>query len=136
MINSLLLMLSLITPDESVNYYTVDSVHVTDGDTVRADIHLGLSVELTGQSLRLYGINAPETRGSSKGQGLISKAFLTSLLSGRPTIIQTIKDKRDKYGRLLVIIWIQSDQPWCSTSWCSVNEYMVLSGHAESKEYE
>lgn len=46
-------------------------------------------------------------------------------------MIQTIKDKTGKYGRLLAIIF----RPTESGEWINLNELMVELGYAVKKEY-
>jgi micrococcal nuclease len=80
--------------------------------------------------VRLYGINAPETRGATKEAGNKSKAFLRSLVQDREVLLQTIKvkekDKADDFGRYLGIIYFQG---------VNVNERLVAEGYAEAKHY-
>ena len=42
--------------------YRIDNIRVIDGDTIDCDIDLGFDVWLHKQRIRLYGIDAPETR--------------------------------------------------------------------------
>lgn len=79
---------------------------IYDGDTVTADIDVGLNTWLHGQKLRLYGVNAPEMRGDSKAQGTISRDWLREKVLGKSVIIRTHKDKTEKYGRWLAEIFI------------------------------
>ena len=95
---------------------------VIDGDTVKADIDLGFSVILKDQSFRLYGINAPEMKGESKPRGEKSKEWLSNLLLGKKVKIKTHKDKKEKYGRILVEIFLDE---------VCVNEMLVKEGLAE-----
>ena len=78
---------------------------VFDGDTITADIDLGFDVWIRGTKIRLYGIDAPEMKGASKEDGKISRDWLRSqVLESEEITIRTIKDKREKYGRMLGII--------------------------------
>lgn len=59
-------------------------------------------------SFRLYGINAPETR---TPEGVAAKEWLVALLAegaraGQALTINTIKDRREKYGRYLAVLWL------------------------------
>lgn len=83
----------------SLYQYRVHSLEVIDGDTVRAQIDLGLdcSIRLT---CRLYGIDAPEM---STAAGKLAAQRLRELLSSAAEVqVHTYKDKREKYGRYLV----------------------------------
>ena len=82
---------------------TVASVY--DGDTIRVDIDLGFNIIMRNESIRLYGIDAPEIRGIERPQGLITREKLLTLIPiGSMITIKTIKDTKEKYGRYLGII--------------------------------
>ena len=112
-------------------YYRARVKSVYDGDTCTVDIDLGLRVWLKGEKLRLYGINAPELRGSERPEGLKSRDYLRSLIDGQDIRIETHRDKRGKYGRYLASIFIQQN----SGNWLNVNEELVQKGFAVFKEY-
>ena len=77
---------------------------VYDGDTIRADIDLGFGVWIKNQPLRFYGINAPELKGDTKESALKTKNRVKELLLNKEVIIETVKDKKEKYGRWLAKI--------------------------------
>jgi micrococcal nuclease len=80
--------------------YKARLVRVVDGDTVVLDIDLGF--ETTRRiTVRLYGVSTPE-RFSEEGKlsTLATQAFLT----GRDLVIETFKDRREKYGRYVAKI--------------------------------
>jgi len=87
-------------------HYQALVTKVYDGDTCTVDIDLGLGVWLRGQTLRLYGINTPEMRGPSKPQGIISRDFVRRKVLGKTITIQTVKDKKGKYGRYLAVLFM------------------------------
>lgn len=98
---------------------------IIDGDTIDVQIHLGFGIELK-QRVRLYGINTPETRTldlDEKKRGRAAKDRLKELLP-REFVIETILNKRGKYGRVLGILWVNDE---------NINNTMVTEGHA--KEY-
>lgn len=100
---------------------------VIDGDTVDAEIDLGFGVFIK-QRIRLYGINTPESRTSDpkeKELGLIAKQRLTEIL-GREFIVETILNKRGKYGRVLGILHIEKE----NGETVNVNDMLVEEGHA------
>jgi endonuclease YncB( thermonuclease family) len=105
--------------------YPAEIVSVYDGDTVHANIIVGLGIALTGQNLegercRLAGINAPELHATG---GAEAKAALEALIpAGVVVTVETPRDKRDNYGRPLVTI-IRADG-------VNVNDAMVAAGHA------
>jgi len=94
---------------------------VIDGDTVKADIDLGFNVVLKDQIFRLYGINAPEIKGESKPRGEKSKEKLIQLILGKTVKVKTYKDKKEKYGRILVQIFLDEE---------NINDLLVSEGLA------
>jgi micrococcal nuclease len=86
---------------------------VVDGDTLVIAIDLGLSVWIHDEKIRLYGINTPEVYGVKKGtpeweEGNKASEFVKSILKEKDEIlIQTIKDKQEKYGRYLGLVYIK-----------------------------
>jgi len=107
--------------------YRATITRVIDGDTVDCDIDLGFSVVLTKQRIRLYGIDTPESRTrdlEEKKYGLLSKAFLQGSIqeAGDSITIQTYKDGRGKFGRIL-------GQLMDSDGNC-INDIMCEVGHA------
>ncbi len=123
----------------SLYHYKAVVKSVYDADTITVDISLGCGVWIHGERLRLFGINAPEMRGPEKPKGIISRDWLREQLfiniAGEESlghvIIQTIKDKKGKYGRLLAIIY----KSMGNDSWVNLNEQMVKLGLAVKKDY-
>ena len=85
-------------------------VNVYDGDTITVNIDLGFGVELKKQKIRLYGINTPEVRGSSRDLGIISRDYVREKILNKNIILQSIKDKKGKYGRWLGIVLIGDEK--------------------------
>jgi len=77
---------------------------------------LGLSAWVHNEKIRLYGIDTPEVYGVKKGsaeweRGNQASEFVKqNLKENSQVIIETIKDRREKYGRYLALIYIQIDQ--------------------------
>lgn len=99
-----------ITSPHPAYIYNAKVDRVKDGDTIEVDIDLGFEIWKHGESLRLFRVYAPETfrplSEQEKIQGLKVKDFLIQRLTlGKNIVIQTEKDKKDKYGRYLVEIW-------------------------------
>lgn len=114
---------------DKLYHYRAIVTRVYDGDSITADIDLGLGVWLRGQKLRLWGIDTPELRGDEREDGLAARAFLVNELGGEDAIdagskviLETHKDKAGKYGRWLATIWLGGR---------NVNEALVAAGHAE-----
>jgi micrococcal nuclease len=78
-------------------------VEVTDGDTVVLMIDDGRD-NYSREKMRLKGINTPEM---DTENGKKAKAFLQSKLpKGSQVWIETVKDRREKYGRYLVCLYL------------------------------
>jgi len=107
-------------------YYKANVIKVYDGDTITVDIDLGIGVWLRKQSIRLYGIDAPEVRGSEKIEGKKSRDWLREKILGKEIILKTIKDKTGKYGRLLGEVWFENE---------NINDLLVKAGMAEAAVY-
>ena len=108
---------------------TVQSVY--DGDTCTVDIDLGLSTWVHSEKLRLYRINAPEVRGAEREEGLRSRDFLRELIDGKAIVVQTIKDRKGKYGRYLAEIWLAGEDG----EWININDLIVQEGYAQYADY-
>ena len=115
---------------EKLYHYRAVVQSVYDGDTCTVDIDLGLNTWIRKEKLRLFGINAPEMRGPEKEEGKKSRDFLRQQIDGREIFIQTIKDKKGKYGRYLGNIWLEKDG-----NWINVNDLLVSEGYAVYKAY-
>ncbi len=99
---------------------------IYDGDTITVVIDLGFHIEFGELTLRLYGIDAPEMRGPEKQAGRVARDWLRERLKDREFIVQTIRDRKGKYGRYLAIVWVGG---------VNVNEEMVRLGLAEKRDY-
>ena len=117
---------------ENLYYYRATVVSVYDGDTCTVDIDLGLNTWVRGEKLRLYRINAPELRGKERSAGLKSRDFLRNQIDGKKIIIQTIKDRKEKFGRYLAEIWL----PIEDGEMININDLLVTKGFAEYKDYD
>lgn len=105
---------------------------VIDGDTVVVDVDLGWNTWLHGEHIRLLGINAPEL---NTPQGPGSLDFLEGLIErygevcdgDRAVILVSVKDRREKYGRLLgKLLGVHGD----GAEVC-LNDEMVEAGYAQ-----
>jgi micrococcal nuclease len=87
--------------------YHAKVINVIDGDTVVVDIDLGFNVVLSNQSVRLLGVDTPESRTSDKIEkvfGLASKDYAKEFIENckKQVILRTHKsDDSEKFGRLL-----------------------------------
>jgi len=81
--------------------YKIDNIRVIDGDTVEANVHVGMNIVLSKRKIRFFGIDTWEIR-NPNGKGKEAKKYLINLLTTYEKItVITQKDKSGKYGRLL-----------------------------------
>lgn len=106
MIRLLCLLLALAFPAFSQTYtYRAIIVSVYDGDTATVDIDIGFNVWMRDQTLRFYCINTPEIRGPEKVRGIPIRDEVREWLPvGSKITLQTVQDRRGKYGRWLAVI--------------------------------
>jgi len=112
-------------------YYKAFVTSVYDGDTCTVEIDLGLKTFIKGEKVRLVRINAPELRGDERIAGLKSRDFLREQILKKEIMLQTIKDRRGKYGRYLGEIWLKSS----SGKFININDVLVKKGYAVYKQY-
>jgi micrococcal nuclease len=109
--------------------YRPISYRVYDGDTV-LDLILDLGFNIRFEiKTRLYGINAPEVRGSERESGLKSREWLAEHMDKakikNKLLIESHREQ-GKYGRWLITIWADD---------INLNRLMVEEGYAQYKEY-
>lgn len=109
--------------------YLAEIERVIDGDTIVADLYLGLGVILDDQYIRFYGINAWETRGEERPKGLLAKEYVIKRLKEGKVEIEIRpewgREGRGKYGRWLGRVYVDGKD---------INAELVEKGHA--REYE
>ena len=104
--------------------YKCKLVKVVDGDTVDVDIDLGFGVWLQNQRIRMYGIDAPESRTSDKVEkvyGMAAKDFVIKWTNAGDLVLKTFKDVKGKYGRILGELWYND---------VNINQRMIEEHHA------
>lgn len=109
-------------------HYTAEIVRVIDGDTLEVELSLGFHIKLR-ETVRVYGINCPETRSKDlieTAAGFAAKDFALNLLTGtgRDVTLKTVKSN-EKFGRYLATVTL------CDGS--DFGTLMIQHGHA--KEY-
>ena len=104
--------------DESSLYtYNARVLRFIDGDTIEVAFNLGFHVEIC-HVCRIWGVNAPEKNTEA---GKLAKEWLVAQLPVDMTIIvQTMKDRSEKFGRILVKFALDG---------IPVNEAIVAAGH-------
>lgn len=95
---------------------------VYDGDTIKVDIDLGFSVCLKDQTIRLFGINAPELKGPTKIEGLAARDRLKDLVLNKEIVLETIEDTKEKFGRWLGKIYLDDKY---------INDVLLTEKHAQ-----
>ena len=117
--------------------YEAKVISVHDGDTITVEIDLGFEMKFT-DKIRFYGINAPELKIKDangkmqinpKGMQTLSKVN-EFLEPGDLITIETIKDKKEKYGRYLANIFVEKDK-----SQICLNDYLLNNGLAVAIKY-
>lgn len=117
--------------EHALYHYKAVVTSVYDGDTSTVDIDLGLQTWVWNEILRLYRINSPELRGSERPDGLKSRDFLRNKIQNKEVVIETITDKKGKYGRYLAEIWLKNK----NDTFTNINDLIVNEGFAVYKEY-
>ncbi len=115
--------------------YRAKLSEVIDGDTVDVLIDLGFNL-FRKDRIRLEGINAPETRtrnDAEKVAGLATKARVKELIEIKGQTgftLDTRKDDREKYGRILGVITFDDATVLNSML---LNEGLVKEYHGEKR---
>lgn len=103
--------------------YRAEVLSVYDGDTITVMIDLGLSIKVRAKC-RLLGIDTPEIRTKSaaeKKKGYEARDRLREMVDKKWVVLHSVS-KPDKYGRLLVKVWVDEDE--------CVNDTMIAEGLA------
>ena len=102
---------------------------VIDGDTINVDLDLGFNVVLSNQSVRLLGIDTPESRTSDKAEkvfGNLSKEKVKEFIDkceGQIILETVLSDSEEKFGRLLGKVINPKDNT-------SLNEWLIWHNYA------
>lgn len=112
--------------------YRAKVLRVIDGDTLHLAIDMGLETTRL-ITVRLYSINCPEMRDIPAGPW--AKIYTEEWVKDHADAdgyvqVHTIKDKKEKYGRYLAIIF-PLDEPIDQ----ALNDALVADGHAVYKDY-
>lgn len=95
-------------------------VRVTDGDTVVVEPPVGGE-----DSVRMIGVDAPETAGSPRGAqpyGEEAAEFAKARLEGRPVELEFDREREDDYGRVLAYVHAEGTM---------FNEVLLREGYAQ-----
>ena len=101
---------------------------VVDGDTIDVTVDLGFDIHHSAR-VRMMGIDTPESRTRNleeKALGLASKARLKELLKGQKIKIETSKEGKGKFGRILADVIV------CNKDGTEINcnQRLIEEGHA------
>lgn len=116
----------------SAGFYRAIVVSVYDADTITCDIIVDdnplwkIRTTFYDQDLRLMYIDAPEVRGTEKVKGFVSRDSLRSWIHGREVLLQMGPKLRDKYGRPLCVVWLDT---------VNINQKLVDAGLALPASY-
>lgn len=104
--------------------YSAFITDVYDGDTVTANVDLGMNSWKHDEKLRLNGIDAPELRGDTKKEGRYTRDYLSYRILDKWVVIES--HGLGKYGRWVCDIWIEG---------VNINKELVEMGLAVYREY-
>ena len=101
---------------------------VVDGDTIDVTVDLGFDIHHSAR-VRMMGIDTPESQTRNleeKAVGLASKARLKELLKGQKIKIETSKEGKGKFGRILADVIV------CNKDGTEINcnQRLIEEGHA------
>lgn len=113
----------------------VKDIH--DGDTISVEFDLGFNIKFS-DKIRFYGINAPELRIRDENKKLVENPKGTETLEvvksmlkiGDTIVVETIKDKKEKFGRYLGKIYIKNGEEQIF-----LNEFLLEKGYAKKLIY-
>lgn len=114
----------------SLYRYKCHVADVYDGDTVTLAVNCGFGIVLPKEKIRLYGIDAKEMRGEQKIDGKIARDALREKILHKDIILESIKDKKGKYGRWLGKIFLQDGDELLD-----INKWMIENEYAQEKYY-
>ena len=102
-------------PELNHRAYTIDIVkRVVDGDTFETK---------SGDKVRLIGVNTPEIGEKAERYGMEAKRFTENKLQGQTVILFQDVGPKDKYGRLLRYVFLESEPTM-------FNETLLTEGYA------
>ena len=115
--------------------YNCKIVKIVDGDTVDVDIDLGFGIWIKKERVRLYGIDAPESRTrdlEEKKYGLASKKYVEDQMPVNSIqVLRTMKDTVGKFGRVLGVFVLPSGN---RLDELMINNHHAVDYHGQSKE--
>ena len=103
--------------------FTVNILRVLDGDTVDVLFNFPFGIQVK-KRVRLFGINAPETRSSDKiekSKGMLAENFLVETLLDAQNYCKLDIHGSGKFGRPLADVYVDG---------INVSLLLIIKGHA------
>lgn len=114
-------------------WYRAKCLGVVDGDTIDVLTDLGFRIGWE-QRVRLYGIDTYELNDSDAARRELAvkgKAYAAARIEGKDVVLNTFKDRGDKYGRWLAVVCYLTDEG----AWFNLNDELVEAGLAVPMKY-
>jgi len=117
--------------------YEAKVIEIHDGDTIKVEIDLGFQMKFT-DKIRFYGLNAPELKIRNENKKLVENPLGTQTLNivkdfikpGDTIVIETVKDKKEKFGRYLANIYVTK-----GSEQIFLNDHLLNNGFAVPMKY-
>jgi len=110
--------------DDNYSYNAVVT-NVYDGDTITVEIDLGFKIKVS-KKIRLFGIDTYELRGDEREKGLKAKKFTSNKVLNKKVKLNTLKDKKGKYGRYLAVVYyLEKDK------YVNLNKELIKNNHGK-----
>ena len=114
-------------------WYRAKCLRVVDGDTIDVLTDLGFRIGWE-QRLRLYGVDTYELNDPDPAKRRLAvegKTFVAAKVEGKDVILNTFKDRGDKYGRWLAVVHYLADDG----AWHGLNDELLAAGLALPMRY-
>ncbi len=117
---------------KKTSFESVKVVRIVDGDTLEVSLSNGNT-----EKVRLIGVNTPESTTRHEPYGSEASEFTKKSLAGKTIYLEKDVSDRDRYGRLLRIVWLEDAGTINETSIRSkmFNAILVLKGYAQASTY-
>ena len=102
--------------------YACEATQIHDGDTFTASVDLGFSIH-TVATFRLDGLDCPELA-TKEGKAVAAWVKERFAAFGGKCIVSTRKDLREKYGRMLAVVYFPGEAT-------SLNQQLIDTGRAK-----
>ena len=118
----------MAAPPDFLYWYRAKCLRVVDGDTIDVLTDLGFRVGWE-QRIRLFGIDTYELNDSDSAKRALAadgKTYVAARIEGKDVVLNTFKDRGDKYGRWLAVVHYLADDG----AWHEMNEELLSEGLA------